>query len=297
VGFAPLIRTGRPKILAVPTANTRATDDDRNATCQILDTALGEGQLSMEEHRQRVSSATKAVTLGELQSLVSDLQIHSAAPDVRTVTPPTRSRGMWLAAAVVVALLAAGIGWGLHTGGSSSPSAASTPTSSRAAAASATSKTATTTTPAPPPDLLSIGGLTGFFAHMGKHFGDTLGYQLDIRSARADLYRPDAVNGHKTVLWIYTDGNWANLQNDAATPLHTAVGDLSKFDAQAVLGAVRDAPQTLGIVNVTDEWLDVESTEDGSLALRVHVSQGGQGGGYLAVGTDGSIIRIYAPDH
>ena len=42
----------------------RAKDSDRNDTCQILDSALSEGQLSMEEHRQRVSSATTAPTLG-----------------------------------------------------------------------------------------------------------------------------------------------------------------------------------------------------------------------------------------
>ena len=120
----------------------------------------------------------------------------------------------------------------------------------------------------PPPALLSIGGLTGFFAQMGRQFGDTLGYQVDIRSQRADLYRPDAVNGHKTVLWIFSDNNWANLQSDAPTPLHTAVGDLSKFDVQAVLDGVRNAPQTLGIINPTDEWLDIQSAEDGSLALR-----------------------------
>mgnify|MGYP003291021026 CR=1 FL=1 len=39
------------------TAGTRAKDTDRNDTCQILDSALGEGQLSMEEHRERVAPA------------------------------------------------------------------------------------------------------------------------------------------------------------------------------------------------------------------------------------------------
>ena len=65
-------------------ARTRATDDDRTTTCQLLDLALDDGQLSMEEHRQRVSSATKAVTLGELQTLVSDLQIRSAPVALRS---------------------------------------------------------------------------------------------------------------------------------------------------------------------------------------------------------------------
>jgi len=33
----------------------RATDTDRNDTCRFLDSALAEGQLSMEEHRQRAA--------------------------------------------------------------------------------------------------------------------------------------------------------------------------------------------------------------------------------------------------
>ncbi len=52
----------------------RARDADRNDTCQILDGALAEGQLTMAEHRDRVAAATKAATLAELQRLVTDLQ-------------------------------------------------------------------------------------------------------------------------------------------------------------------------------------------------------------------------------
>jgi hypothetical protein len=57
---------------------TRAKDSDRTATCQILDSALAEGQLSMEEHRQRVSAATNAATLDELESMIADLQTANA---------------------------------------------------------------------------------------------------------------------------------------------------------------------------------------------------------------------------
>lgn len=56
------------------TATTRAKDINRQETCKILDEALNDGELSMEEHRERVVAATEAMTLGDLQSLVTDLQ-------------------------------------------------------------------------------------------------------------------------------------------------------------------------------------------------------------------------------
>ena len=46
--------------------------------------ALADGQLSMEEHRHRVASATTAATLGDLQSLVADLQNANAPVQMPT---------------------------------------------------------------------------------------------------------------------------------------------------------------------------------------------------------------------
>src|SRR5262249_28983341 len=75
-------------------AGARATDGDRNDVCQELDTALSQGQLSMEEHRERVSAATNATTLGELHSLVSDLQTPQVATQRRNAwsRPPSGSQ-------------------------------------------------------------------------------------------------------------------------------------------------------------------------------------------------------------
>jgi hypothetical protein len=139
---------------------------------------------------------------------------RSAAPqsNCERTTPRPARWGFAIAAAVVILLLGGGVGWAILGGGSSSDNTSTTATTTAAAASA--SGTITTTTPQPPPDLLSLGGLTGLFAEMNRNFGDTLGYQLDIRSGRADLLRPDAVNGHKTNLWIYSDGNWAKLQDD-----------------------------------------------------------------------------------
>src|SRR5215212_9804049 len=93
------VATGRP-------GGTRAKDSDRTATCQILDSAFAEGQLSMEEHRQRVSAATNAPTLGELESLVADLQTAGAvkSPSKLWAQPNLKRRPS----------LPKGAGWGLR---------------------------------------------------------------------------------------------------------------------------------------------------------------------------------------
>ncbi|WP_156658071.1 DUF1707 SHOCT-like domain-containing protein, partial [Mycobacterium kyorinense] len=104
------------------TTATRAKDSDRDDTCKILDGALNEGQLSMEEHRERISAATSAVTLGDLHTLVGDLQTASAPVQLPSLakSPALGSRGIAVAALVVAVLLGIGIGWGLY-GNTSSP--------------------------------------------------------------------------------------------------------------------------------------------------------------------------------
>jgi hypothetical protein len=54
------------------TSTTRAKDSDRQDTCVILDHALNDGELSGEEHRERVTTAPNAVALGDLQALVAE---------------------------------------------------------------------------------------------------------------------------------------------------------------------------------------------------------------------------------
>ena len=102
---------------------TRAKDDDRTKTCQVLDSALGDGQLSMEEHRQRVATATTAATLGDLQALVDDLQTDNAPVQMPNLKPSPfksaggRARSGWgLRVAVAGVLVVFGVlmGWGLY---------------------------------------------------------------------------------------------------------------------------------------------------------------------------------------
>ena len=144
------------------TPSTRAKDSDRTDTCQILDTALAEGQLSMTEHGERVKAATNAATLGELQELVSDLQTANAPTQLRK---PARRLpmlpagvGIRIAMAAVLVIFGIAVGWGLY-GNTPSPLNFTSDPGAKDDGIPAQVLT-------PPRQLHSLGGLTGLFTQM-----------------------------------------------------------------------------------------------------------------------------------
>jgi hypothetical protein len=280
------------------TASTRAKDADRNDTCQILDTALSEGQLSMAEHEQRVKAATNAATLGDLKSLVGDLQTGNSPVQLPTLNKPRLARvggagggwGIRVAVAAVLVLLGMGIGWGLY-GNTPSPLNF---TSDPGAKSDGVGPVVLT----PPRQLQSLGGLTGLLEQMKKKFGDTMGYRLVIYSDYASLDRPDPADDRRTLNYFYR-GGWddpsAGSKGNGAV-----VVDLAKFDAKAVVGVLRGAPETLNIKpsDVKNTYLIVEpsgdSTAPGTVAISIYVSSD-FGSGYIELNGDGSVKRINYP--
>lgn len=274
---------------------TRATDGDRNDICQALDAALSDGQLSAEEHRERVSRATKATTLGELESLVGDLQVHPT-PDRTPVSTPPVSRRVWIAAALALVLVGFGLTWALNR--APAPSSTSAPSTSPSGNTSAAGSPSTPMPeiPPPPPQLLTLSGVTGVLAQMRTQFGDTLGLRLVIYQEHAVLERPDTANARKLVTWYYHGGSFAIAGPQTAISSRLAVGDVSKFDVQAVLGVVQQAPQTLHIYDANQIYLTIEARKDGGLSMRIHVSDGPLGGA-ITVNPDGSVTDISPPAH
>ena len=227
------------------TASTRAKDTDRNDICQILDTALSEGQLSMSEHEQRVKGATNATTLGDLRALVSDLQTANAPVQLPTLKKPRLSAsgagGSWGIRARhhgrVLIVLGIGIGWGLY-GNTPSPLNF---TSDPGAKPDGVAPVVLT----PPRQLQSLGGLTGLLEQMKKKFGDTNGYRLVIYPDYASLTRPDPSDDRRELSYTYR-GGWGDPSTSAASN-DAKVVDLGKFDAKAVVGVLRGAPETLNM--------------------------------------------------
>lgn len=282
------------------TAGTRAKDSDRDDTCKVLDSALSEGQLSMEEHRQRVASATGAATLGDLQSLVSDLQTTSSPVKLPNLKPertavaitPGAGWGLRIATAVVLVILGIAIGWGLY-GNTSSPLRFETDPGAKDDGIPATVLTA-------PRQLQSLGGLNGLFQQMKDKFGDTKGYDLTIFDDYASLERPDPSEPRRVLRYSYR-GGWDD-------PSETSVGsdarvvDLAAFDVPTFVGLIRGAPETLGIdpAEVKQIHISVGPNSDitappESIEISVYVSPQFGNSGYIEFNGDASVKRINYP--
>jgi len=277
------------------TPGTRAKDTDRNDTCQILDSALSDGQLSMEEHRTRVALATGAETLGDLQSLVSDLQTNNAPvqlPDLRKrpkLSGGGGNRGIGIAVAVVLVLLGIAIGWGLYGNTTSPLSFTSDP---GAKSDGIPGKVLT-----PPKQLQSLGGLTGLLEQMRQRFGDTMGYSLTIYPEYAVLSRADPTDERRKLSYTYRGG--FDDPSTSAKDDDDVLVDLAAFDIKETVRILRGAPETVGLqpkdVKADSTYLSIDPSRDpvapGTLTLRASVSSD-FGSGSITFAGDGAIKRI-----
>lgn len=286
------------------TRGTRARDSDRAATCQILDAAFADGQLSMEEHRQRVSAATNAATLGELQPLVDDLQTAAA---IQPFTPTHRYRAVILAAVSGVVVCVAVVAWlvfrhpGLDTTASTTPAE---PTSTHVLAAEPTTAAEAPAEPAPvvltpPANLQSADGLTRVIDTMRERFGDTTGYELAVMSDEAMLARPDPSDEHSKLIYSF-DGGWGDPSTRKRSDTDD-VTDLAAFDIPAAAAALQAAPATLRIAptDVKETSLDIDLVADpggpGGLELLIKVTTTAGPNGWIYLDGASNIKRVEYP--
>lgn len=155
---------------------TRARDLDRVETCNVLDAAYAEGQLSAEDYFDRTEKAKSAKTLLALARLVNDLQV----PKIETKTAPrtsTARKAVFVgAAALIVVGAIAAVAW------SRSPLTPSEDITASYASTTSLAPPLPTTTPVPEPtvepiliahiDTLTPEGIGAFIERYREEFGD-----------------------------------------------------------------------------------------------------------------------------
>jgi hypothetical protein len=298
------------------TPGTRAKDSDRTETCQVLDGALAEGQLSMEEHRQRVSRATNAATLGDLQSLVDDLQAPNPVQPFVTQTSTLRSsRTMLVAVIAVLVVCVSAVGW-LVLGSDDAPEgdAGATPSTEAptthvlaaepTADATEAKPTAMPEDPppvvlAPPPNLHTVEGMSRVIDEIRTRFGDTMGYELAIKPDEAILARPDPTNDQSKLIYSFERG-WGD-PSDRPRSDTDDLTDLGAFDVAAAAAALKAAPETLRIPpgDVSETFIDIdyiaEPPAPGALELLVRISTTSGEDGWIYLDSASNIKRVEYP--
>lgn len=93
---------------------TRASDADRDATADLLNSAFAEGRLSAGEHDQRLSAAYAARTWPELRQLTADLPAPQAsATRPGTVLGMSAGTDLCLLCVLLIVCPPAGVAWWL----------------------------------------------------------------------------------------------------------------------------------------------------------------------------------------
>ncbi|SNT16839.1 DUF1707 SHOCT-like domain-containing protein [Rhodococcoides kyotonense] len=235
----------------------RARDLDRALTSTALDQAYAEGQLTVDEHRARTDAARSAVTLGELHSLVGDLQLDVDLPEPtprqsKSRTPITLALGS--AAAVVVAA-AVVFAW---TNGDDATEAVAAP-----AAPSVSIPLPESVTPivAQPFVFDTAEGLDDFRARYIERFGSSEVVELSIQvddDNRADVYR---LNAEGRVERIMVNGGFdpyrdTDLRDEGQVPF-----DWNLLDSAVVAGVIAGAPETVGAPQGTPDWVTIDNDE------------------------------------
>ncbi|MCP2320475.1 protein of unknown function (DUF1707) [Nocardia amikacinitolerans] len=277
------LRRGRSR--AGYAGHIRARNVDRANTIHVLDDALGDGQLTAEEHEAATELASAAKTLGELAELVSDLQ-RAAEP---SPTPPrSRRRLLFRAAVGVTAVL--GVWAGYFLAGSDD------------ARVAATSRQTIDPNPVQPlvlptPELNTVAGMTLFRDRYREKFGDTVVDELALHRNFATVRRIAPEGPQWSADWNY----WGGFQrpNDIITTRRadTRTVDLAILDVEAIGKALANAPALTkvpdGVVDSIDFSVDDSGTAPGRplVEIRVHNERGQYGRVQLTPA--GEVLKVW----
>lgn len=233
-------------------SSTRARDIDRAQTCGLLDAGYSEGQLTNSEYNARTAAAMKAKTLGELDGLVSDLQIpaHLAEMAVREATvSPRNRRGPAIAAALAAVAVVIGLVAVVTRGDDAVPQVDSVQevvaAEQPAAAAPAPAPDEPAAIVVDPIDTTTADGIAEFLRQFQNKFGDQIVDELYLKQRYATFNRMLPEQPHRVQRWDYYRG--FNPSGSPSSRTTDASVDLAGIRIEGLRNLIRDAPSTLGL--------------------------------------------------
>ncbi|WP_336086334.1 DUF1707 SHOCT-like domain-containing protein [Nocardia sp. SSK8] len=259
--------------------HTRARDSDRAAIRTVLDAARADGQLDAEEHTALSGLAEDARTLGDLATLVAELQQRPAAP----VKPRARrtARLVTVAAAALVAVAA--FAWTVRDDNPPVPDPGITaePVSMEPVVI-------------PTPDLTTGAGFRQFRTDYLAKFGDTLVDEAVLHDEHASVDRRAPDKPTWTVDYTYR-GGFDRSTSQLTTRARDAVDiDLALVDATALDTALREAATTVRVPDgkVTHLRIAKDSWTGGHPAITVFVrNELGEAGDFV-LALSGELLSI-----
>jgi hypothetical protein len=275
----------------------RARDADRDAVCRVLDTALADGQLTGEEHRQRVAAATSAATLGDLDDLTTDLQAAgepppAARPNRRLLIVAASGCGAIAVVAAVVMAVTGGDEPAAVSGPSAHPIAESSVAPTELDVPDGIQPSVVTM----PTEFHTLAGMTALLDTIRQRFGGTTGIELAVWSDQAMLLLPDPSDDEAKLLYRFRNG-WGDASSRSRDP-EDVPADLGAFDVAAAVEALRASPETVGIApgDVSDVVIDIDWLHDpagpGALELMIKVSSTSGADGFVFLDSAGAIKTV-----
>lgn len=263
----------------------RARDLDRSTTIAVLDNARADGQLDYGEHQSRVERARNAVTLTQLDALVTDLQTApgSMAPPVAA---PRASQFPWFLVVLIVVGIALAA-WLVLSG--KPPKADVTDTATTSTAPTTLLPTEAVPIVAPKVNLTTADGLRTFTELYRAKFGDTLGDQWLFYpdGPYAIVTRAEQANRDRDYTFR---GGFEPGSLDSRDP-NTQVIDFGAVNVDAMAGLMASAPQLLGVPDAKVGHVAVR-TERGGPAIYVFADNEVHEGGYIKAALAGDIISL-----
>lgn len=284
-------------------AGTRASDADRDASVDDIESAFADGRIDNDERESRTQSALQATTLTELSALVADLRpAPKSSPTQASQEFPSRSADRpashiapgALVSLLIVTIVGASIAvavWAFAGYADNEPAADTTfptlPATSTTSAAPVRQSV-----PAGKLALHTSGGFKKFVALTRAKFGTTLVESAALYPDYASVNVATAANPRHTERWYFAKGYEGDPSKGTIGADVTLI-DIAKVDTAALARAIKRSPSVLGVENVDTTYVVLRSWE-GLPAMAVYVSNEFHETGYWVFGLKGKALFRYA---